>query len=189
MGAIASSGHPDALKLFREVLLASAAIPVAFPPVYVRVEAKGEIYDEMHVDGGTTQQLFFYGELFDVPAIREAVQAWKEGRSRLYVIRNSKVDPVYKAIEPELFQIAGGMISTLIRSQAEGDLLTIYTACQRDGTDFLLAHIPREWDPGDAEEFDTEKMNRLFDLAFEQARKGYPWKDRPPARIPEGDGE
>ncbi len=39
MGAIAASGHPDALKLFRQVLRASASIPVAFNPVYISVEA------------------------------------------------------------------------------------------------------------------------------------------------------
>jgi predicted acylesterase/phospholipase RssA len=37
MGAIAASEHPDALELFRRVLIASAAIPVAFPPQYFEV--------------------------------------------------------------------------------------------------------------------------------------------------------
>ena len=31
MGAIASSGHPDALDLFRKVILASSSVPAAFP--------------------------------------------------------------------------------------------------------------------------------------------------------------
>jgi predicted acylesterase/phospholipase RssA len=52
MGAIAASGHPDAPKLFRQVLRASASIPVAFNPVYIKVKAGGQEYDEMHVDGG-----------------------------------------------------------------------------------------------------------------------------------------
>lgn len=34
MGAIASSGHPDALDLFRKVILASSSVPAAFPPVF-----------------------------------------------------------------------------------------------------------------------------------------------------------
>ena len=38
MGLIASSGRPDALELFRKVMLASASIPVAFPPVFFEVE-------------------------------------------------------------------------------------------------------------------------------------------------------
>ena len=49
MGLIASSGHPDALALFRKVMLASASIPVAFPPVLFDVELTpgGPRYDEM----------------------------------------------------------------------------------------------------------------------------------------------
>jgi predicted acylesterase/phospholipase RssA len=41
-----------ALALFRNVMLASAAIPGAFSPVMIDVEVKGKAYQEMHVDGG-----------------------------------------------------------------------------------------------------------------------------------------
>ena len=57
MGAIAAGGGPEAIKLFRQVMLASASIPGAFPPQYLKVEAGGKFYDEMHVDGGTTAQV------------------------------------------------------------------------------------------------------------------------------------
>ncbi len=60
MGKIASSGRSDALDLYRRVLLASCSIPVLFPPVYFEVESAGETYYEMHVDGGTYAQLFFF---------------------------------------------------------------------------------------------------------------------------------
>ena len=52
MGAIASSGDKRALELFQKIMLASASIPVIFPPVYIDVEAGGKPYREMHVDGG-----------------------------------------------------------------------------------------------------------------------------------------
>ena len=38
MGAIAASGDPEAIKLFRKIMLTSASIPAAFPPQYIRVE-------------------------------------------------------------------------------------------------------------------------------------------------------
>lgn len=53
LGAIAGSGASNALELVHDILLASAAIPGVFPPVYVTVEANGQSYDEIHVDGGT----------------------------------------------------------------------------------------------------------------------------------------
>ena len=42
MGAIALSGHPAAPQLFRDILLASASIPIAFPPVYISIEEEGK---------------------------------------------------------------------------------------------------------------------------------------------------
>ena len=44
MGEIASSGMPESLELFRTVLLASAAIPAAFPPSFIKVTAEGTSY-------------------------------------------------------------------------------------------------------------------------------------------------
>jgi predicted acylesterase/phospholipase RssA len=38
---IAASPDPKALDLFRSILVASAAIPGAFPPVMIDVEADG----------------------------------------------------------------------------------------------------------------------------------------------------
>ena len=59
MGAIAKSGHPRALDTIRRILLASAAIPGAFPPTcstwYWR-----KPYQELHVDGGAFAQAFLY---------------------------------------------------------------------------------------------------------------------------------
>ncbi len=60
IGVIAASDSQNKLELIREVLRASAAIPVAFPPVVIEVEANGQLYDEMHVDGGTGSQVFVY---------------------------------------------------------------------------------------------------------------------------------
>ena len=41
MGQIAASGRPEALELFRTVLLSSAAIPAVFPPGFIKVDADG----------------------------------------------------------------------------------------------------------------------------------------------------
>jgi hypothetical protein len=57
MGAIAAMGTPEAFKLFRRLLLASAAIPVMFPPIYLEVEAGGKKYDDVHVDGGAVAEV------------------------------------------------------------------------------------------------------------------------------------
>ncbi len=88
MGKIASSGAPGALDLFRTILLASAAIPGAFPPTMIRVEVDGETYEEMHVDGGASTQVFLYP-----PRMRGVAASMGEEMTRkfrVYVIRNSR---------------------------------------------------------------------------------------------------
>ena len=60
IGKIAASGHPAALELVADILVASAAIPGAFPPVMIDVEVDGKHYQEMHVDGGASAQVFVY---------------------------------------------------------------------------------------------------------------------------------
>jgi predicted acylesterase/phospholipase RssA len=68
IGAIAASGHPGALDLFRKILRASAAIPGAFQPVLIDVELDGKKYQELHVDGGAIAQLFLYPPSIDMSA-------------------------------------------------------------------------------------------------------------------------
>ena len=60
MGAIAASGHPQSATLFAKILLASASIPGAFPPVMIDIDHGDEHYQEMHVDGGTVAQVALY---------------------------------------------------------------------------------------------------------------------------------
>ncbi len=58
MGAIAARGDEKALKLFRDILLASSSIPGFFPPVAIEVEANGKKFQEMHLDGTITAPFF-----------------------------------------------------------------------------------------------------------------------------------
>jgi hypothetical protein len=106
MGAIAASGKPDALELFRQVMLASAAIPVAFPPVYIPVEANGQRYEEMHVDGGTAAQVFFYGFTLDLDAAQRELGIQNRGRVRLFIVRNGKLTVPWQLVSPHILPIA-----------------------------------------------------------------------------------
>jgi patatin-like phospholipase len=174
MGAIAASGHPHALELFRKVLLASASIPVAFPPVYFDVEAGGSRFDEMHADGGVMTQVF--GAIF-LTRLKELTEG-SEGR--LYLVRNAQLQPQWKAVEPKFASIAGRTVSTLIVTQGFGDLYRAYLAAQAGKVDFNLAAIPEDFDVPRQGEFDPAFMRALFDRGYEQARAGFPWAKAPP---------
>lgn len=178
IGYIAISGSPNALELFQKILLASASIPVAFPPVYVDVEAEGRRYDEMHVDGGTTSQVFLFPTQIDWRTILERLEV--KTMPRIYVIRNSHLESEREPVKPSLIHIAGRSISSLIRTQGIGDMYRIYVRAERDGIDYNLAFIPNEFDVKSKEPFDLEYMRKLFDLAYRMAKTGYPWLKAPP---------
>ena len=185
MGAIAASGAPNAPELFRKVMRASAAIPVAFPPVYIPVEADGKVYDEMHVDGGATVQVFFYGFMLDLPGaieqvVKETGNAADRPPIRIYVIRNSQIKSNWQSVKPRLMPIAGRAVSDLLMSGGIGDLYRIYTIATRDGIDFKMTSIPDDFEHKGSEMFDRGDMTRLFDTAFDMAKAGYPWKSLPP---------
>ena len=122
MGAIAASGHPEALQLFRQILLASASIPGFFPPQYFKVEAGGRRYEEMHVDGGTMAQVILYEAALKPFAEMESLMEVKLlGRPKvLYIIRNGPVKPTWDKVRPRLVPIASRAINTLIKAQGVG---------------------------------------------------------------------
>jgi len=178
IGAIANSGHPDALRLIRQILLASASIPAVFPPVLIEVEADGKKYDELHVDGGAASQVFLYPIGLDYDQILEKLGV--PGRPEVYVIRNSRLDPRYAQVRNKLVPIAGRSLESLVRTQGIGDLYRIYLQSCRDGLDFNLANIPADFAEEPKGEFDTEYMNKLYWMAYDRAKAGFPWEKMPP---------
>ena len=178
IGYIATSGDPKALELFHKILLASASIPGVFPPVYVEVEAEGRTYDEMHVDGGTTSQVFLFPAQIDWRTILKKLEI--KSMPKVYVIRNSHLESEWVYVKPNLIPIAGRSITSLIRTQGIGDMHRIYSKAQRHGLEYNLAFIPDEFDVDPKEPFDLEYMGKLFDLGYRMAKSGYPWHKGPP---------
>jgi len=182
MGKIASRRDEESLRLFRKIILASSAIPVAFPPVYFDVQAGNKKYDEMHVDGGITKQVFF---LYDVvsgldTAIREKGIDASKIKYKIYVIRNGYAEAVWKEIPDRLLAISERAMDTMTNAQGVGDLYQLYMFTKEGKGDFNLAYIPSTHVPSNKELFDRKEMQSLFDLGFEQAAQGYPWRKTPP---------
>ncbi len=177
MGEIAARGGEEGLALFRQVMLASASIPGAFPPAFIDVEIDGQRFQEMHVDGGVVTSVFIapnwlrldgpFGELI-------------EGRTTIYVIQNNKITPPYAPIEDELLTIASSSISEMIRNQSRGDQFRIYSIAQVNGFGYQMTAVPTEFDAVSDELFDPVYMRALFDVGYARVRSGDAWMDEPP---------
>ncbi len=182
MGRIATSGEPGALELFRKVLLASAAIPAVFPPGFVEVAANGTVYDEMHVDGGTTREVFLVPTQFMASKV-DASLGIRPIR-RTYIIRNGRVAPEWKAVKARTLSIAGRSISTLIKNQGIGDLYELYAFAKRNAMDFNLAYIPGDFPDTSTSAFDPTYMTALYDLGFKLGSSKHTWQKVPPRWVP-----
>lgn len=178
IGAIAASEHPHRIELILDIMIASAAIPAAFPPVMFDVEADGKPYQEMHGDGGTITQVFLYPPSMRLREEAEAIGI-KRDRS-VYIIRNARLVPAWSETPRRTLPIAGRAVSSLIATQGIGDLYRTYLNTQRDGIDYNLAYIPSDFKEQEKEAFDREYMQKLYDVGYEMARKGYPWEKVPP---------
>jgi hypothetical protein len=178
VGAIAASGRPGATELIRKILLASAAIPGAFPPVLFDVEAAGRQYQEMNVDGGAVAQTFLYPPNIPLVVNMQSRAFYRERAA--YIIRNGRLDPEWTEVEPKFLSIAGRAISTMIHYSGVNDIMRIYATTQRDGVDYNLAYIETDFPESQHEQFDPVYMRRLFDYGYAKARDGYRWRKVPP---------
>jgi hypothetical protein len=180
IGAIAASNHPRGPDTIRRILLASAAVPGAFPPSMIEATLDGVTYQEMHVDGAAFTQAFLYP-----PSMTD------ERRDRLrrrlpvvpvtaYIIRNGRVDPGWTTVQRRTLGIAGRAISTMIGASGKNDLIRIYETCRRDNVDYKLAYIGTDFTMELSEPFDPVYMRALFDYGYQRARHGYDWKTTPP---------
>jgi len=173
LGAIADSGHPEALELIRNVLRASAAVPGFFQPVMIDVEVDGKKYQELHVDGGAIAQMFLYPTNIDPNLI-----AHRERRA--YLILNARDDPEWAEVDRRTLSIAGRAISTMIHYSGTADLMRIYYTAREEGIDYSLAYIGPDFAESEAGDFDKAYMNDLFEYAYQLSSKGYPWLKEPP---------
>lgn len=176
MGRIAASGNPAALDLFRKVLLASATLPGVFAPVRIKVRVGGIDYDELHVDGGVTRQVFIAPSILRLVSRSDS----STGGARLFVIRNGRIDPSWEPVNDNVLSITQRSLSTLIKNQGIGDLYRIYSIAKLDGFEFNLASIPSDFNVPSNEPFDQKYMTKLFNRGYEMGNRGYPWAKDPP---------
>jgi hypothetical protein len=179
IGAIAASGRPGAVELIRHILLASAAVPAAFPPVMIDVEAGGTHYQEMHVDGGAIAQTFLYP-----PAVTANMKLVPRER-HAYVIRNSRLDPNWAAVDRRVFSIAGRAVSTMIHYSGQNDVFRLQTTSKRDGVDFNLAYIGSDFTVEHQEDFGQAYMRALFEYGHAQMLGGNAWHKNGPLYAPQ----
>lgn len=180
LGAIASSGAPNALDVFRKALLASASIPIAFPPVIFEVEVDGKRYDEMHVDGGViAQSTTLASWQYNIAKERASRGASTGAPDKLYLIRNGRLDPDPKALDYSMLDIAGQAVSTMIKVSGFTDVIVAYETAKFLGADFLVTWMGQDFTQKSPEPFDANYMKALQQYCYDLMVSGQVWETKP----------
>ena len=180
MGRIAALGTPEALTLFRKVMLASASIPGLFPPVMIDVEVNGKKYQEMHVDGGANTQAFLYPPVLTEKLAKDKTIKLRDDVKRdAYIIRNADLTPQGEEVRRRTLPIILNTITQLIHTQGVGDLYKMYLLTQKDKVGFNLAFIEDDFNFPHPEEFDNAYMQALYDYGEKKGAAGYKWYKDP----------
>ena len=175
MGAIAAHGGAQAATLFRTVLLASSAIPGAFPPVLIDVESNGKRFAEMNVDGGVGGQFFVAP-----PALMAATSDYRLPASALYVVVDSGLRPDFAVVERSTESILTHSVGMAVKVDTRLMLDRAYLVAKRSGIGFNVASIPPDFNAPSRGAFDPDYMKALFQTGYDLAKSPTPFSAVPP---------
>jgi hypothetical protein len=165
MGAIAAHGGEAGLKLFRQVLLASASIEGMFQPVYITAEANGRVFQEMHADGGATGPMYFGPPAYLMPGASVRLPA-----TGLYVIVNGKMTNEFYLPSRNTASILGRAISLALKAGGRLQLGLATLAAKQAGIGLNLTYVSDRFDQVGRGLFDPNYMNALYDYGFAKGR-------------------
>jgi hypothetical protein len=177
MGRIAAIGSAQALGLFRDVLAASASIPVVFPPMLIDAEANGRRFQEMHVDGGVTAPVLTLPEAF---LLRNGGFA-RGLRMNIYVLINDKVERDFQLVRNSTIDIAARASASVTKTQIRSVLYATYDFARRNNFGFNLTYVDRDVPSPGSFGFETSYMRSLYQYGFDRARTGDFWAKAPPS--------
>lgn len=145
MGAIASRGTPEGSDLFRTVLLASASVPLAFPPVRIPVEVDGCRYEELHVDGAASDEVIFRPFMVsDLNRANGVAGAVAPAGSVLYVLVNGKIYADPSCVPQRIFPLVSASFASVRYGKSRDELYRIYLNCLETGVSFRSTAIPQD---------------------------------------------
>lgn len=171
LGAIATQGTPAALELFRSVLVASASIPGAFPPVLIQSDNAGLRFEEMHVDGGVTTPFL---------AVPEALWSFREPSNtlrgaRFYVVVNGRTNPTFGITRDTPQGVLGRSIDILLRASLLTTLAGNHAFADHNDLFFRYAALPDDSEAS-ALDFSVESMSAVYEVGRQGAISGEAWR-------------
>lgn len=181
VGAVASSGRPDADCLVRKILLAAVSWPGAVRPVEFDVEVNGHCYREQHCDAGSVSMAFVRLGA----SVGAGRPGWLAG-SNLYVLANRKLYSDPGPVRRSAFCRLAVSVSTLFEALTRADIAHLYAICAATGMRFHLMAVPADFHagpPGVGSLYPKE-ARQLFETGYQAGAAGPCWRLSPPGAAP-----
>lgn len=170
MGAIATRGDADAVRLFQDILVASSSIPGVFPPVIIGADGPAGRFSEMHADGGVMTPFF---------TVPESMLLWTDPgggvhRGALYILINGQVGSSFGVTRGSLVGILARSWDAMSKASTRTTLAATVGFADRNGLAVQISEIP---DEAQAEglNFKADNMRRLFRMGYDRALAGKAW--------------
>jgi hypothetical protein len=170
LGSVALNGGPDAKRLFRAILLASASVPGMFPPVRIRFRADGGVREETHIDGGVTLPFFIAPGPDDLPAAGDGRQA-----ALVRIVIDGRLQDFPHAANANALSIFSRSISAGLSRMTRTALEGTVDASRQRGIALEYAAIPATYPLHGAFNFSPDEQRALFQYASSCAEAGRLW--------------
>jgi predicted acylesterase/phospholipase RssA len=179
LGAIASRPCPEGCRLFRDVLLASCAVPGMMPPVKFELEVDGKRATELHADGGVTAPLF-------VPsAVLAAAAEGGSADANLYLVIAGKLYPDAAPVRRRVLPVLSASTASLLYAHCRAECANLYGLARSAGMHYHLTALRQDFETVDSSvHFDPDEMTKLFAEGLRQGSAGPAWHTAPPALGP-----
>ncbi|MBX5200089.1 patatin-like phospholipase family protein [Rhizobium sp. NZLR1] len=177
MGAIAISGRPDALRLFQDIMVASASIPGVYPAVMIKARSGGRHFEEMHSDGGSASQVLMLPQALLTSSHR--LGPTKRATVNFYVIVNNALMPEFAKTPDKTLSVVARAFSIFVKSQTQSALTALYNYSKLTGARFHLASIDVQVPYSMLDPFNTNYMRAVYNLGYAELMAGTLWRDSP----------
>ncbi|MBX9581452.1 MAG: hypothetical protein K2X87_14220, partial [Gemmataceae bacterium] len=143
-------------------------------------------YEELHVDGGVSDEVFFRAFMVaDLNRLHGLPGGVAPAGSTLYLVNNGKMYAEPSCVRPRVGPMLGATYRSVIYGKTRDELYRIYLNCLATGVNFRSTAIPQDFDLGEggALGLSDEVQERLFDAGRAIGRyagEGGPWRALPP---------
>jgi predicted acylesterase/phospholipase RssA len=175
MGEIAARATSESEALFRDVLLASASVPLAFDPVMLPSPTGNTAIIEAHADATLFSLFYFDGSLFDDAQCRSVATA-----CNLYVVAHNKTLPEPRTVRMSAAGVGVRALETIIKADLLSKLIQAQSAAHRVGAKFNLAFLDVPYPGVSAIDFAITYMRNILALGRTRGLAGGRWLTEAP---------